>query len=88
MLCRLQPLSCLAALTHCKLQHCPGIRSPKDLSALADLTCLTCLDLCGCSNLHGSTISSLATITSLRWASMHSAACSSFCLTLRVLLQC
>ena len=64
--CRLRPLSSLVALMTCKLQHCPGIRSPKDLSSLAALTGLSMLDLCGCSNLHGATISSLATLTCLR----------------------
>lgn len=67
---RLGPLSSLHALTACKLQHCPGIRAPRDLSPLAGLTALSLLDLCGCSNLHGATISSLAPLTSLRCAAI------------------
>ena len=66
MLCRLQPISCLSALTCFKMQHCHGIRKSSDLAPLAALSKLGSLDLCGCSNLQGSGMSSLAALTALK----------------------
>ena len=66
MRCRLQPISCLAALTSFKVQHCHGLKKSSDLGPLASLSKLGSLDLCGCSNLQGAGMSSLATLTALR----------------------
>jgi len=58
----------LAALTALKLQHCRGIQRCADLAPLAALTALSALSLCGCTELRGQGISSLAPLTALRCA--------------------
>lgn len=59
-------MSCLTSLTSFKVQHCHGISKAGDLMPLAHLSSLSSLDLCGCTNLHGSGMSSLASLTALR----------------------
>lgn len=63
---RLQPLSCLIGLVSFKVQHCHGIRKNVDLIPLSSLSKLESLDLCGCSNLQGGSINSLAILTALK----------------------
>ena len=63
---RLLPVGALAALTALKLQHCRGIQRCADLAPLAALTSLSALSLCGCTELQGQGISSLAPLTALR----------------------
>jgi len=65
---RLLPVGALAALTALKLQHCRGIQRCADLAPLAALTALSALSLCGCTELRGQGISSLAPLTALRCA--------------------
>ena len=63
MSCRLRPLSSLTSLMSFKLQHCQGIRKADLLSHLIRLECL---DMCGCANLQGPSITSLQVLTALR----------------------